>query len=79
MSQQTLLNLPRLDVSSEPPYDPLQAFVRENHIAIQGSGSGPLEGLKFAIKDVWKVLGSTCGNGGPDRQASRPCRGAQAS
>lgn len=66
MSQQTLLNLPRLDVSSDPPYDPLQAFVRENHIALQGSGSGPLEGLKFAIKDVWKVLGSTCGNGHPD-------------
>ena len=65
MTQQTFLNLPRLEVSPEPPYDPLQAFVRENHIALEGSGCGPLSGLKFAIKDVWKVLGSTCGNGHP--------------
>ena len=39
MTQQTFLNLPRLEVSPEPPYDPLQAFVRENHIALEGSGS----------------------------------------
>lgn len=62
----TMLNNPRLDVSPDAPYDPLQAFVRENHIALQGSGVGPLAGLKFAIKDVWKVLGSTCGNGHPE-------------
>lgn len=62
----TMLNNPRLDVSPDAPYDPLQAFVRENHIALQGSGVGPLAGLKFAIKDVWKVIGSTCGNGHPE-------------
>ncbi len=61
-----MLNNPRLSVSPEPPYDVLQAFVRENHIALQGSGSGALSGLVFAIKDVFKVLGSTCGNGHPD-------------
>ena len=54
-----MLNNPRLSVSPEPPYDVLQAFVRENHIALKGSGSGALSGLVFAIKDVFKVLGST--------------------
>lgn len=61
-----MLHNPRLGVSPEPPYDVLQAFVRENHISVKGSGNGSLEGLVFAIKDVFKVLGSTCGNGHPD-------------
>lgn len=61
-----LLGNPRLSVSPTPPYDVLQAFVRENHIALQGSGTGPLSGLVFAAKDVFKILGSTCGNGHPE-------------
>ncbi len=65
-SSHTMLGLPKLTVSPEPPYDPLQAFVRENHIALNGATAGPLKGLAFAIKDVWKVLGSTCGNGHPE-------------
>lgn len=65
MSEINLLNNPRLTVSDVPPYDPLMAFVRENHIAKQGSGEGPLKGLVFAAKDVFKILGSTVGNGHP--------------
>jgi len=65
MVQTNLLNNPRLTVSDLPPYDPLMAFVRENHIAIEGSGEGPLKGLVFAAKDVFKILGSTVGNGHP--------------
>lgn len=65
MMPNKLLNNPRLTVSDTPPYDPLQAFVRENHIAMQGSGEGPLKGLVFAAKDVFKILGSTVGNGHP--------------
>jgi len=60
------IELPRLSVNPTPPYDLLQAFVRHNHIALKGMDSGPLNGLVFAIKDVWKVIGSTCGNGHPD-------------
>lgn len=65
MSIVNMLNNPKLEVSPEAPYDPLQAFVRENHIALGGADTGELKGLNFAIKDVWKVLGSTCGNGHP--------------
>ncbi len=66
MEKHKLLNLPRLEVSDQPPYDPLQAFVRDNHIAIEGAPNGPLSGLVFAVKDVFMVLGSTYGNGHPD-------------
>lgn len=66
MVANNMLDNPRLKVSDEPPYDVLQAFVRENHIAMEGSGEGPLKGLVFGAKDVFKVLGSTCGNGHPE-------------
>ena len=62
----TLLDNERLSVSSNPPYDPLQAFVRDNHIALEGSAAGPLNGLVFAAKDVFMVRGSTFGNGHPE-------------
>ncbi|WP_018659817.1 amidase [Allofustis seminis] len=60
-----LLHLKKLKVAQNPPYDPLQAFVRENHIALEGRAEGPLSGLVFAAKDVFKILGSTFGNGHP--------------
>lgn len=66
MVQSNMLNNPKLSVSQEPPYDVLQAFVRENHVAISGSGEGPLKGMVFAAKDVFKILGSTVGNGHPE-------------
>lgn len=55
----------RLAVSDDPPYDALQAFVRDNHVALRGAQSGPLDDLVFAIKDVWQVEGSRVGNGHP--------------
>lgn len=66
MSLVSMLNNKRLSVSPTPPYDPLYAFVRENHIAISGSGQGMLAGLTFAAKDVFKILGSTYSNGHPE-------------
>ena len=48
-----------------PPEDPLGAFVTENHVALTGSGSGPLAGLTFAAKDVFDVAGSRTGFGSP--------------
>ncbi|WP_252504943.1 amidase [Sporosarcina sp. Marseille-Q4943] len=61
-----MLNNARLTVSDQPPYDALQSFVRENHIALKGSGKGNLEGLVFGVKDVFKILGSTYSNGHPE-------------
>ena len=60
------LNNKKLSVSAEPPYDHLQAFVRENHIALEGKSEGPLSEYVFAAKDVFKIKGSTMGNGHPD-------------
>ena len=60
------MNLPKLKVSDEPPYDALQAFCRINHRAMEGRPGGPLSGLAFAAKDVLSVMGSTVGNGHPE-------------
>lgn len=59
------LDNPKLSVSETPPYDSLQAFMRYNHIALEGKNEGALAGMVFAIKDVFKVLGSTYSNGHP--------------
>ncbi|MCM3638764.1 amidase [Sporosarcina luteola] len=66
MTVTTMLNNSRLPVSDTPPYDALQAFVRENHIALKGTDEGNLEDLVFAVKDVFKILGSTYSNGHPE-------------
>lgn len=66
MNSINMLNNKKLKVSFNPPYDPLQSFVRENHIAIEGSGEGSLKGLVFGVKDVFKILGTTWGNGHPE-------------
>lgn len=66
MSEVTMFVNQKLKVSKEAPYDPLQAFVRENHIAISGKDEGVLSDYVFSAKDVFKVKGSTWGNGHPD-------------
>jgi amidase len=48
------------------PNDPLGAFCRDNHIAVKGSGTGPLAGLTFAAKDAFHVKGARTGFGQPD-------------
>jgi amidase len=48
------------------PNDPLGAFCRDNHIAANGSGTGPLAGLTFAAKDAFHVKGARTGFGQPD-------------
>jgi amidase len=65
MKENQLLDNKRLSVSDQPPYDPLHAFVRDNHIALKGASEGPLSGLVFAAKDVFMVKGSTYSNGHP--------------
>ena len=39
------------------PKDPLNAFTRHTHVALDGSGAGPLAGLTMAVKDVYDIAG----------------------
>lgn len=65
MTINKMINNKKLTVSDHPPYDPLQAFMRDNHIALAGLEEGPLAGLTFGIKDVFEIQGSTYSNGHP--------------
>jgi amidase len=47
------------------PNDPLNAFTRHTHVALDGSGTGPLAGLTMAVKDVYDIAGHRTGNGNP--------------
>ena len=46
--------------------DELGAFTRHTHVAIEGSGKGPLEGLTFGAKDIYDIAGHKTGFGSPD-------------
>jgi amidase len=54
------------------PNDPLRAFCRDNHVALTGSGNGPLSGLSFAVKDLFDIEGHRTGFGHPDWLATHP-------
>jgi amidase len=45
---------------------PSGAFSRDTHVALKGSGRGPLAGLTFATKDVFHIAGHRTGFGNPD-------------
>lgn len=47
------------------PNDPLNAFTRHTHVALDGSGAGPLAGFTMAVKDVYDIAGHRTGNGNP--------------
>jgi amidase len=53
-------------------HDPLNAFCRHTHVALAGSGSGPLTGLTFAAKDVFDIAGHRTGNGNPMWHETHP-------
>jgi amidase len=48
------------------PDDALGAFCRHTHVAISGSGTGPLAGLTFGVKDIYDIAGHKTGFGSPD-------------
>lgn len=54
------------------PNDPLGAFCRANHAALQGAVSGPLKGLTFAVKDCFHIAGVPTGFGNPTWLAGQP-------
>lgn len=54
------------------PFDPLGAFCRSNHVALDGASDGPLAGLSFAAKDVFDIAGTRTGYGHPAWLESHP-------
>lgn len=54
------------DAGTLPFSDPIGAFCRSNHVALDGARSGPLVGLTFGVKDVFHITGTRTGFGHPD-------------
>jgi amidase len=54
------------------PDDPLGAFCRVNHVTLEPTGRGPLDGLSFAVKDVFHIAGHRTGFGHPDWLRTHP-------
>jgi amidase len=54
------------------PDDPFAAFCRVNHVALEPTGRGPLDGLSFAVKDVFHIAGHRTGFGHPDWLRTHP-------
>jgi 3-phenylpropionate/cinnamic acid dioxygenase small subunit len=52
--------------------DTLGAFCRHTHVALPGSGAGPLAGLSLAVKDVFHISGHRTGAGNPDWLRTHP-------
>lgn len=52
-------------MSSNFPNDPLGAFCAHTHVALKGSGRGPLAGLRFGVKDLYDIAGHKTGFGSP--------------
>jgi len=46
--------------------DQVGAFCRHTHVAMKGSGSGPLAGLTFGAKDIYDIAGHRTGFGSPE-------------
>src|SRR5438067_8219850 len=48
------------------PGDALGAFCRHTHVALSGSGTGPLARYVFGAKDIYDIAGHKTGFGSPD-------------
>lgn len=46
--------------------DHIGAFCRHTHVAVKGSGAGPLAGLTFGVKDIYDIAGHRTGFGSPE-------------
>lgn len=49
-----------------PPEDTVGAFVPHGLVCVAGSGTGPLAGRTFAVKDLYDVAGQRTGGGSPE-------------
>jgi amidase len=61
-----------LSAQAAPPHDPVGAFCKDNHVALRGSGTGPLAGLTMAVKDLFEIAGHRTGFGNPDWLRTHP-------
>jgi amidase len=61
-----------LSAKAAPPHDPVGAFCKDNHVALRGSGAGPLAGLTMAVKDLFHIAGHRTGFGNPDWLRTHP-------
>ena len=52
--------------------DPVNAFVDYDAVEVPSAPGGPLEGLTFAVKDIFDVAGYPTGGGSPIKQAESP-------
>jgi amidase len=52
------------------PNDPVNAFVPHTPPPLKGAGAGPLQGLTFAVKDLYDTVGDVTGGGNPQWLAS---------
>ena len=59
-------------LSANEAHDPIGAFCRDNHVAMRGSGRGPLAGLTMAVKDIFHIAGHRTGFGNPDWLNTHP-------
>lgn len=58
------------------PNDDYGAFCRHTHVAMKGSGKGPLAGLTFGVKDLYDIAGHKTGFGSPTWLATHePAKG----
>jgi len=60
------------------PHDTLGAFCRDNHMALEHTSNGTLDGLTFAAKDVFHIAGARTGFGNPDWLRTHPVETATA-
>jgi amidase len=60
------------DPSLPSPHDWQSPFVPHGCGPIPGTGTGPLEHLSFAVKDIFDIAGHVTGCGNPDWLASHP-------
>jgi len=58
--------------------DPVHAFVDYDAIAVRFAPSGPLAGLRVAVKDIFDVAGYPTGCGNPIKRAQSPIHTASA-
>ncbi|WP_423822153.1 amidase [Salinisphaera sp. SPP-AMP-43] len=65
-------------MSQSPVQDPVNAFCRDNHVALAPTREGPLSGLTFAAKDVFDIAGTPTGFGQPEWLASHSAASATA-
>ena len=66
------MNASVLSAKEAPPHDPVGAFCSNNHVALRGSGAGPLAGLTMAVKDIFHIAGHRTGFGNPDWLRTHP-------